>query len=518
MAETEKSMIQQIYQVFNAIPPAKKISFGLMITIVVGGFIALMMWTNQPDFQVLFANLDTADAGRVMDKLKEKRVPFEIKQGGSAVMVPNEMVYELRLELAGEGIPKGKNVGFEIFDEMGFGTTEFVQRLKYQQAIQGELARTIMGFDAVENARVHIVSAGDSLFAEDEKPATASVVLRLNGSRALNNQQLQGIINLVARAVEGLKPENITVVDMAGGLLSKGQQENDVASLSKNQFEYRQKMEKDLERRIQTMLEPIIGLNKVMARVSAELDFGKVSIIEEKYDPDSITVRSEQRQKESSSKGDSLPTGSPDLQTQSEGSNSGSGFAKENSIINYEINKINKQITNSVGDIKRLSAAVIIDGPYVTEKGAEGGDVKKFVPRDKKEMKNFEDIIKKAIGFNESRGDQVNVSNISFAIDKTGEVVFQEQETSIFDSLRKISKPLINVALIIVFFLLAIRPFKKWLSRTGDYIETMAISAGEEVKQLAAQAESEPNSMSELRELKPDATAKILSSWINEES
>ncbi len=149
MAETDKNSIQQFTDILKAIPAGKKISLAITFSLVVGGFIALLLWTNRPNYQILFTNLDAADAGRITEKLRENRVSFQLKEGGSAILVPDDMVYQLRLEMAGEGIPRGQNVGFEIFDEMSFGTTEFVQKLKYQQALHGELARTIMQFDAV---------------------------------------------------------------------------------------------------------------------------------------------------------------------------------------------------------------------------------------------------------------------------------------------------------------------------------------------------------------------------------
>ena len=443
-------------------------------------------------------------------------------------MVPDESVYQLRLDLASEGIPRGHNVGFEIFDDLSFGTTEFVQRLRYQQALQGELARTIMQFDTVEGARVHIVSAGDSLFARPEKASTASVVLRLRSGRILAQEQLQGIINLVACAVEGLKPENVSVVDVAGGLLSRGHDEAGVGALSSGQFEYQRKLEITLEKRIQAMLEPVVGLNKVVARVSAELDFRHVSITEETYDPDSVAVRSEKRQTESSTDGKGVTSGSPDLKYQLSETGSGvnvasKNFRRENTTVNYVINKVNRQVIGSVGEIKRLSAAVIIDGPYVPEKGAEGNVVQKFVPRSRKEMKTFEDIVKKALGFSEKRGDQVRVTNNPFALRKE-ELPRADTEISSdwTEYAKKGFKPLFNVVLIALFFILAIRPFRRWLSQAGEYAAQGALQTGDEIQQLESGGGEERASMENKQQLleatkeNPDVAANIIKNWISE--
>lgn len=522
-------ILDNLIQVLKAVPTGKKISFLITILVLIGGFTALILWANRPDYQVLFSNLDSSDAAKIADKLRESRTPFQLKDGGTAILVPNEKVYQLRLEMASEGIPRGGGVGFEVFDDMSFGTTEFVQKLKYQQALQGELARTIMDFDAIEQARVHIVPAGDSLFAEPEKPSTASVVIRPRMGYVLDQRQLQGIVNLVACAVEGLKPSNVTVVDMAGGLLSNGHDNNDIGDLTTSQFDFQRKLENSLEKRIRTMLEPVVGLNKVVARVSADVDFRQINISEEKYDPDSVVVRSEQKQKESSMTGGS-PSGGYDQKYQVYQSEEDSSvassktFDKENSIINYEMNKVNTHIIDTAGDIIRLSAAVIIDGPYVTEEDDGGNKVQKFVARDRKEMKRFEEIIKSAIGFDEARGDQVSVSNIAFSLNKETPVIMEDSGGNLLSFARKQSKYVFNVLLIILFFVLAVRPFKRWLNQTGEYVSTMTLDTGKEVKALEApdleiqQRQNTKQQVLEATRQNPDIAADIIKSWINEVS
>ena len=384
-----------------------------------------------------------------------------------------------------------------------------------------------MEFDSISQARVHIVVADDSLFAKPEKPATASVVIRPNPGRTLDQRQLQGIINLVACAVEGLRPENVTIVDMAGGMLTKGHDGNSVGDLSSNQFEYQRKIERSYEKQIQTMLEPVVGMNKVVARVSAQVDFRQVDISEEKFDPDSVVVRSEQRLKETSTDGKKLSSGSPDMkyqvyQSQGEGVNSTSKkFQKENSTVNYEINKVNKRIVDAAGDIKRLSAAVIIDGLYAPKTDPEGNITQEFVPRDRKEMKTFEEIVKKAIGFNEARGDQVTVSNISFNLQKEELSLLNESKPGFFSYAGKVTKPLFNIVLVLLFFLIAVKPFKKWLKQTGEYVTTNALQQGGEVQSesRAAELQLRQNNRQKLLEAtrdNPDVAADIIKTWINE--
>jgi len=519
-----------IIEVFKTIPTGKKISFFITFSIVIGGFVALLMYTNRPDYQVLFSNLDTSDAAKISDKLRENRTPFQIKDGGKAILVPIEMVYQLRLDLASEGIPRGSSVGFEIFDNMSFGTTEFVQKLRFQQALQGELARTIMEFDSITQARVHIVTTGDSLFADEEKPASASIVIRMNQGRKLNQRHLQGIINLVAAAVEGLKPENVSIVDMEGGMLTNGYDENSVGDLSRTQFDYQRKLSETYEKQIETMLESVVGLNKVVARVSVDVDFKRVNISEEKYDPDSVVIRSEQRQTENSSEGDNLPSGSPDLLNQNSDQNQNSSaaanrFEKENSVINYEINKVNKQIFDSTGDITRLSAAVIVDGPYEQSTDDGGNTIQVFKPRDRKQMNTFENIVKNAIGFNEERGDQVTVSNVAFSMQSMQNKGLSDLPSATTSEewmayFKKGTKPILNVLLILLFFIIAIKPFKKWLSQTSEYVSARALAQREaedkeDTPELQMRQANKLRLLEETRE-NPDVAADIIKTWLNE--
>ncbi len=532
MAEeaTGKKGFQQFLGILGNMPTARKVSLAVTMLLVVGAFAALLFWTNRPDYHVLFTNLSTTDAARITEKLREQRIPFQLKEGGSVVLVPDDMVYQLRLDLAGQGLPRGSSVGFEVFDNISFGTTEFVQRLKYQQALEGELARTIMQFDSVDQARVHIVTSGENLFAEPEKPATASVVLRLVPGGVLDPRELQGIVNLVACGVEGLRPENVTVVDMAGGLLSRGQDEISTGGLSRSQLDYQRRLEQSLETRIQTMLEPVVGANNVIARVSADVDFRQVNVSEEAYDPDSAVVRSEQVQKESSANGQSLPGGSPDtryqvVDQQPEGVSRAfsRGFEKENSVINYEINRVNRQIINSVGGITRLTAAVIIDGPYSSSGGEDGKPVKEFTPRSRREMGTFEEMVKKSIGFDEQRGDQVSVSNVAFAMqaDDGGRPGFETQPAWL-DYVKKTARPALNLLLVGLFFFLVARPFRNWLREAGrqqellpQSPETRRIEAGEGIQ---TGDNDQHNQLLEMTKKNPEMAAQIIRSWLGERS
>jgi flagellar M-ring protein FliF len=522
-----------IIEVFKAIPAGKRISFLITFSIVIGGFIALLAYTNRPDYQVLFSDLEPADASKIAEKLKENRVQYQLKDGGKTIMVPDDKVHQLRLDMAAEGIlPSGGSVGFEIFDNMSFGTTEFQQKVKYQQALQGELERTIEAFDVIDKARVHIVTVGDSLFAEEEEPATASVVVRLKPGRELDQRQLQGIINLVSGFVKGLKPENVSIVDMQGGLLTKGHDKNSIGDVSADQFDYQRKLAGTYEKQIETMLGQVVGANNVVARVSVDIDFKRINTSEENYDPDSAVVYSEQRQTEKATEGKGLPQGSPDLlnqgiQTGEERTASSSNvLEKENSVLQYKINRVEKQIIDESGEVKRLSASVIIDGPYETATDEKGNPAKVFKQRDKKQMKTFEDIVKNAIGFNADRGDQVTVSNIAFSMDKQSiEAMPEAVSEGWVGYLKKASKPILNVLIVGLFFLVAIKPFKKWLSQTSEFVSVRSLPSGHGIEREETHSVGELQTrytekvkLLEATKENPDVAADIIKTWLNEVS
>ncbi|MBI5748839.1 MAG: flagellar M-ring protein FliF, partial [Nitrospinae bacterium] len=370
MFESLKSFLNQLKETLEKIPAGRRIAIFAAAGIVLTAMIVMIFLAQKQDFQLLYSNLSSEDASAILSKLKDKRIQYKISADGGSIMVPSSNVYELRLQLAGEGLPQGSGVGFEIFDKTSFGMTEFVQKLNYQRAIQGELARTINKFTEVEQSRVHITIPEKVLFKEDQKRTTASVILKLKAGKRLKENQVQGIAHLVASAVEGLDPADITVVDMHGNILSGGRDSSQAAKLTTSQMEYQQNLEKTLESRVQTMLEDVLGRNKAIVRVTADVDFSQVERMEENYDPDSQVARSEQRT-EDSSQGAGAVGGIPGVQSNIPGAmpmtqpaGTPSKSQKTSETINYEINKVVKKVVEPIGKVKRLSVAVMVDGSY----------------------------------------------------------------------------------------------------------------------------------------------------------
>ncbi len=407
--------------------PTKLIVYGVVLAGVIAALVALMMWSQRPEYRTLFGGLSDEDISAVIENLESRKVPFKIL--GGSVKVPDSVLHETRIALAGEGLPRGGSVGFEIFDESSFGVTQFVQKINYMRAMQGELARTISQIQAVEGARVHLAVPEKGVFLDDVEKGRASIVLKLRGSGVLTPSQVQGIVHLTASAVDGLLPEDVTVVDTSGRMWTNASNESAVPmGLTAAQFEYKRGLEKDMEMRIQSMLERTIGAGKVVARVFTEMVTTHVERTEEIYDPDGQVVRSEHRTKEKMS-GGSSSSGVPGvLSNVPGGTGSGAGGAsstsqKQDEVINYEISKTISRIVEPIGEIEKLSVSVLVDGNYEkvigelpedADEDAEPPVTQKYVARTSDELQILEGIVKGIIGFDEVRGDTLTIESVPF--------------------------------------------------------------------------------------------------------
>lgn len=392
----------------------------------VAGLVAVTLWTQQADTQVLFANLAADDAGAIVEKLRDMKVPYEIGAGGTSVLVPSAQVHDLRLQLASQGLPHGGGVGFEIFDRSTLGMSEFVQKLNYRRAVQGELGRTIAQMPEVERARVHLAIPERRLFSAEAERPRASVILSVRGGNVLSKTQVQGIVHLVASSVEGLHTKDVTVVDGHGQLLS-GSASEDTARLTGTQLEYQRSLEKDIETRVQSMLERIVGSNKAVVRVSSVVDFRQVETTEERYDPNGQVVRSEQRSQEKAAGTSGASGGIPGVasnvppnQEAEPAQSSSNNSQTKNETVNYEVSRTVSKIVEPTGTIKKLSVAVLVDGHYEAagadvEKTGNAEGARKYTPRTQEEMKQIEDIVKKAMGYQADRQDEVEVVNVQFS-------------------------------------------------------------------------------------------------------
>lgn len=396
MADFPNQFRSQMGQVFSRLTAGQKMMIGVAGVVVIGALIGVVTLVNRPVYATLFNNLSPQDASKIVEKLREQEIPYQLEADGKTILVPKQNLYELRLSLAGEGLPQSSVIGYEIFDRTNLGVSEFVQKINYRRALEGELARTILQLGEVEGARVHIVVPEKTLFKEDEKPATASIVLKLRSGKPLKREATQGIAHLVSSSVEGLEASNVTILDSRGILLSEEVKPNSVAAMTASQYEMQRNVETYLAQKAQSILEGVVGRGNAIVQANAELDFRKVERTLEQYDPEKTAVLSEQLSEEKTTVGDSLPPST-----------------RSNSITNYEVNKTVEHIVENVGNLKRLSVAAIVNGtPVQVKKGTE--TVTEVTPRSREEMEQLTDIVKKAVGFNTLRNDEVSVVNLPF--------------------------------------------------------------------------------------------------------
>jgi flagellar M-ring protein FliF len=455
-------------KVFKSLSPSKRLSILVVAVITLISIGAFILFVNQKEYRTLFSRLSAEDAGEIVAVLQEKKIPYKLSSAGDSILVPAEYVSELRLNLAASGLPKGGGVGFEIFDNKNFGVTDFVQRLNYQRALQGELSRTINGLDEIQHSRVHIVIPQKSLFVEKQAKPTASVIIKLKTGRRLRASQIEGIASLVAGSVEGLSPEEVIIVDSGGNILSTARSGSQLSRRTDSQIEFQRNVEKGLANRIQSMLEKVVGVGKVVARVFAVLDFRVMEKTEESYDPEEPVVRSLHRRSEKSSApvsgGESIASSTGGRSTKSYGTD----HEKTDEIVNYEINRVVSKTVMPVGKVEKLSMAVLVDGVYnKNDKGVE-----EFQPRSKKEIKNMEDLVKRSVGFDAKRGDQVVVTSIPFRKVELETVAVEEGFWKTKSHLIALFiKYFISLIVLIFVFLFILRPLTKFImtkDRIGD--------------------------------------------------
>ncbi len=468
-AEDKKQPPKTLIELIGAWPLKRKLSFagvGLACLLLFG----LLIWSaRDADYRLLYANLDAADAGAVVGWLKENQIPFRLEGEGRSIYLPVDKVYEARLELAGAGIPQGGGVGFELFDKQSFGMTDFAQKVNYQRALQGELARTIANLSLVEGARVHLALPEKRLFREQQKEATASVILKLVPGRSPNENQVQGIVHLVASSIEGMKPENVTVIDATGRVLSQRQDEGFGGPMTPGMLDYQQQVERRLEERAQSLLDRALGAGGSLVRVTAQLDFSQMEKTEEIFDPNRSAVRSEQVSEEKAG-GDSAG-GVPGVESNLEdgalalGGNNSSSRSQE--TTNYEISKTISRVVAPVGGIKSLSVAVLVgDKP-----APPGSDGPASVPRNDNELVSIENMVSSALGLDANRGDQIEVVAMAF---ENGFVDIPVEEASpvavFWEYWPLIKYALLALGGVLVYFLL-VRPMVRTIKSETELVE-----------------------------------------------
>ena len=468
---------------FKSLSMVKKAAIFFSVFFIVIVLIVLLSSEDEVEYAFLYRDLSQEDAGSISEELKAMKVKYKVTSSGN-IMVPSEKVAKLRLSLAQKKLT-GNGLGFEILDKQKYGMTSFMERLNYLRALQGELSKTINQLSAVVSSRVHIVLPKKAIFREDDRKATASIVLKLKKNDYLSKKQVDGILFLISGSVEGLKKENISIVDSNGNRLNQDLENG----IDKTPLEYQKKYEEKLRKQVQDILDRALGVGNSIVKVEAELDFDKRVQSEESYDPDATAVRSEKLLDEKKMTGNNKVGGLPGAESNNPENGTVSGQVikgnnaektRNSQIRNYEVSKVVKSVKSSIGSVKKVSVAVLINGSY--KKGKDGKQV--YVPRTEKEIKTFLGIVKNAVGYNQERGDQVELSNLPFTkIEDTEykEAPFYKKSDFYF----KISKYFFYILLLLAVFLV-LRRILNWATMREEEVDVAELEASNGTMELSA--------------------------------
>ncbi|WP_370277154.1 flagellar basal-body MS-ring/collar protein FliF [Pontibacterium sp.] len=463
---------------------------GLAATIAIG--FAVVLWSQAPDYRVLFSNLGYADANQVIEQLRLYNVPYKFDSDGRAILVPEEHVHQARLKLAAEGFTADKTVGFELLDkDQGIGSSQFMETTRYRRGLEGELSRTIASMIAVRNARVHLAIPKDSVFIRDERKPSASVFIELFAGRKLERDQVAAIANLVASSIPELKFEDVTVVDQRGRLLNSREMDTD-SVLAAKQLEYTQKIEERLLNRVNSILLPVVGADRFRAEVSADIDFTAVEQTDEIYNPDLPALRSEQTNEETRV-GSLAAMGIPGaLSNQPPGPTAvpeeaaGDGVVNRNGqqpgssrnqvTRNYELDRSISYTRHQQGRVRRLSVAVVVDDLSVIDP-ATGTPSRS--PWSENELERLRLLVQDAVGFSARRGDSVNVINSPFVAAEK----FETEEVPIWkqDWVWEIVKQVLAALFVLLLVFGILRPILRNLADTGSASSVAGLGAAGEV-------------------------------------
>lgn len=394
------AIVARATEKWRTFSPAQRVALGLAAAGLIAALVYVSVLIGQYRYAPLFSGLGAEEAGMISAKLKDLKVPYRLTDQGTAIQVPRDQVYEVRNQLASSGALSTGGMGFELFDKTKLGVTEFEQRVNYQRALQGELQRTIAQLDEVEQARVHLVMPEKTVFAEEQPDPSASVALKLKPLSQLKPEQVRGIVSLVVGSVEGLKPENVHLIDMAGRILSQDADADAMASASVTQQQAKRTYEQELEKRVREMLERVLGPGKAVAMVSADLDFSHQETVVSAPEGEGVVV-SEQTSREQGGSaaaiGDRGTDGNLNGQYETPEPGGEQGYSREDTTRNYQVGTRQETIIQAPGTLRRLSTAVVVDGD--------------LTPARKQDV---EQLVATAVGFNPERGDQVVISAMGF--------------------------------------------------------------------------------------------------------
>lgn len=525
----------QFQNFFQGLTTAKKIFLFSALGAVLIGLVSFVYFSQQVTWAPLVSGLEQQDAGNIVRKLEELNVEYVLQPGGNTILVPASQVDKVRLDIASSGIQMGGVVGLEIFDESNFGATEFQQRIQYQRALEGELARLVTQINMINSAKVNLALPEKSLFLDEEKHPTASVVVEVANNQRMTQREVTTIVNLVSGSIPGMIPEDVRVADQSGKLLSKGVTDPDNSEIINKNYAYQRTVEQHLENKLLTQLEKITGPDRVEVRVSVKMDFDSSEITEELVDPDLSAVLSEEVQTEESTGSRSIPVGVPGVTSNSPEVRAGASEVANVSNVNKRTKRTNfvnskRHITRteSAGSILRMSVAVLLDGryEYIRDDSGEVVGSPQYMPRTPEEMEIIEQVAKQTVGFEEQRGDTITVKNMKFSKPLVEQEKLKQHQR---DATRKFIIDLVRFILvgviIVLLIFMVIRPMVQKLSAKPedlDLLMGLPTTIGElEGEELEIPTEKETgipprDKIIEIARQDPLKTATLIRNWLRE--
>ncbi|MCE2947011.1 MAG: flagellar M-ring protein FliF [Betaproteobacteria bacterium] len=495
-----------LLQGFFRLTNVQKVVLLVGVAAAVAITVAFVSWARTPDYKVLFSNVTDRDGGAIISALQQINVPYRMSEGGGAILVPSDRVYESRLRLAQQGLPRGGSIGFELLENQRIGTSQFVEQVNFQRALEGELARTVQALGSVQGARVHLAIPRPSVFVRDQQKPSASVMVSLFPGRTLDPAQLAGITHLVASSVPELAPSAVTIVDQAGNLLTSNPAGRDGnAGLDAGQLKYLQAVEQNFVRRIEAILTPIVGPGNVRAQVTAELDFSTVEQTAESYKPNPVPEQAIRSQQTVETLGDNprdasgvpgalsnQPPGAATapLNAPAKGAPKGAqeppppGNSHREATTNYELDKTITHTRSEVGAIRRLSAAVVVNHRREVKEGKSEN-----TPLPEAEIAQLTNLVRQAMGFNEKRGDTVNLVNAAFneaeRLEIEGPTLVAEVTQRLLGNMNTVLWTLAAIVAALFVYLMVLRPVLRDLALAGErdlaaqeaYAQAMAAAA-----------------------------------------
>ena len=495
------SMGSNFYEFFRALDTTRKIGLVAVAALIVGSLASVIIWASKGQYKVLYTDLSKEDSATIARLLEEGKIDYQVKDDGKSILVPEEQVEIWRLEIAKKGVDFTGTVGYEIFDKQSFGTTSFVQKINKQRALEGELVKTIMHLRGIARARVHLSIPDSSPFVTERKPPSASVVLDVERGVTMTADEIKGLQSLVASSVDGMRSHNVVVIDSRGKKLS----ENDGDSMSTqtaNRIALESKMNDQYEKRIEDILGRVVGHGKVIAKVTAKMDFTEKVETQTQYDQENTAVVSEVKNEQKLVGVRPSPQGIPGSRSNLPGEQPQPGIPEtrndvDKSLVtrNYNVPTTVTKSTKPTAEVQNISVAVMVDGKRVPIKDKdsvpvlddEGIPMTKYQAWSEAELANFQQIVASAIGVNVSRGDKLVIKNMEFATEDLAEIEAIMRARENREILKNVTKYLMIGALITLFFFMVVRPFIQWLTEnTVESIEDFLPRTLEELEKIQA--------------------------------